>query len=181
MYLETKEEVNEFSAWVRSLTNPKVQGLCTAFVLIITKLTVFPLSLVGPQNQQQLDPLIAHQVSLENGFRRLGCHTTNYKCRRVSAHQSGPLFPAEDRPPTYAQLYFYDSQAALEHRCHQNSGLNPDTLRTLQHHQYTSIYRHAYEILERYDPNEDVAIHLRVAPHHDRRRYNLPTADFEAA
>ena len=28
MYLETKEEVNEFSAWVKSLTNPKVQGLC---------------------------------------------------------------------------------------------------------------------------------------------------------
>ena len=28
MYLETKEEVDKFSAWVRSLTNPKVQGLC---------------------------------------------------------------------------------------------------------------------------------------------------------
>ncbi|KAF8815556.1 hypothetical protein BYT27DRAFT_7040626, partial [Phlegmacium glaucopus] len=26
MYLETKEEVNEFSAWVKSLTNPKVQA-----------------------------------------------------------------------------------------------------------------------------------------------------------
>ena len=26
MYLETKEEVDEFSAWVKSLTNPKVQG-----------------------------------------------------------------------------------------------------------------------------------------------------------
>jgi hypothetical protein len=97
-------------------------------------------------------------------------------------HRGGPLFPAADRPPTYAQLYFYDTQAALEHRCLQNSGLNPDTLRTLQdmllnHHQYAPIYRHAYEILERYDPDDDVSIRLRVAPGHDRRRYNLPTAD----
>jgi hypothetical protein len=117
-------------------------------------------------------------------------HSINERCRgppvfRIQGelhHRGGPLLPAVDRPPTYAQLYFYDSQAALEYRCHQNSGLNPDTLRTLQdmlleHHQYASIYRHAYEILERYDPNDDVAIHLRVAPGHDRRRYNLPTAD----
>jgi len=29
MYLETREEIDEFSAWVKSLTNPKVQGSCT--------------------------------------------------------------------------------------------------------------------------------------------------------
>jgi len=28
MYLKMKEEVNEFSAWVKSLTNPKVHGSC---------------------------------------------------------------------------------------------------------------------------------------------------------
>ena len=89
-------------------------------------------------------------------------------------HRGGPLLPAADRPPTYAQLYFYDTQAALEHHCHQNSGLNPDTLRMLQdmllnHHQYAPIYQHAYEILERYDPDDDVSICLRVTPGHDRR------------
>ena len=47
----------------------------------------------------------------------------------------------------------------------------------LEHHQYASIYRHAYEILEWYDVNDDVAIRLRVAPCHDRHRFNLPTAD----
>jgi len=26
MYLETSEEVDKFSSWVKSLTNPKVQG-----------------------------------------------------------------------------------------------------------------------------------------------------------
>jgi hypothetical protein len=97
-------------------------------------------------------------------------------------HRGGPLFPAADCSPKYAQLYFYDPQAALDHRRHQNSGLNPDTLHTLQdmllnHHQYASIYRHAYEILEHYDPDDDVSIRLRVAPGHDHHRFNLPTAD----
>ena len=97
-------------------------------------------------------------------------------------HRGGPLFPAAEHAPTYAQLYFYDPQAALEHRCRQNTGLIPDTLRILQdmllnHHQYAAIYRHAYDILEHYDPMDDVSIRLRVAPGHDRRRYNLPTAD----
>ena len=97
-------------------------------------------------------------------------------------HRSGPLIPAVDQPPTYAQLYFYDTQAALEHRRRQNSGLDPETLRTLQNmlsnnHQYAPVYRHAYEILQHYNPENDVSIRLRVAPGHDRRRYNLPTAD----
>jgi hypothetical protein len=97
-------------------------------------------------------------------------------------HRGGPLSPAPDRPPTYAQLYFYDPQAALEHRCQQNVGLNRDTLRILQdilleHNKYTSIYRHAHEILKHYDPNDDISIRLRVTPGHDRRRYNLPSAD----
>jgi hypothetical protein len=97
-------------------------------------------------------------------------------------HRGGPLIPAADRPPSYAQLYFYDSQAALEHRRSQNEGLNPDTLRALQdmllnHHQYTRIYRHAYEILQHYNPDEDVSIRLRVMPGHDRHRYNLPSID----
>ena len=75
-------------------------------------------------------------------------------------HRSGPLSPANGHTPTYAQLYFYDSRAALEYQCRQNSGLNVHTLETLQHmllqhHQHTSIYRHAHEILEGYDPNED--------------------------
>lgn len=97
-------------------------------------------------------------------------------------HHGGPLLPAIDRLPTYAQLYFYDAKAALEHRCRQNSGLNPHTLRTLQDmlidsHQYVPIYSHAYEILQDYDPDNDVTIHLHVAPGQDRHQYNLPTAD----
>ena len=47
-------------------------------------------------------------------------------------HRHGPLLPPENRPPTYAQLYFYDTRAALEHHRRQNLGLNSDTLRMLQ-------------------------------------------------
>ena len=55
------------------------------------------------------------------------------------------------------------THAALEHHHKQNLGLNPDTLESLQnmlleHHQYASIYCHAYEILEGYDPNNNVSI-----------------------
>ena len=99
-------------------------------------------------------------------------------------HHSGGLLPDIDGQPKYAQLYFYDSHAALEHRCRLNESLNPDTLRSLEemlvnHHQYVPIYRHAFEVLQHYDLNNDVSIRLRVAPgyHHHRGRYNLPTAD----
>ena len=47
----------------------------------------------------------------------------------------------------------------------------------LNHHQYASIYHHAYEILKHYDPNDDVSIHLQLAPGQDCRWYNLPSAD----
>jgi DNA replication protein DnaC len=96
-------------------------------------------------------------------------------------HRIGSVEPSPGSTPTYSQLYIYDPRAALEHRRQQNSGLNSDTLRILQdvlrNHQYGQVYRHAHEILQGYDPNEDVTIRLRVLPAHDRRRYNLPTAD----
>ena len=97
-------------------------------------------------------------------------------------HRGGSLSPADPQKPTYAQLYIYDPQAALEHHRRNNEGLNHNTLETLQnmllqHHQYVQVYRHAYELLGNYDPNEDVSIRLRVSPNLDRRRYNLPTAD----
>lgn len=40
-----------------------------------------------------------------------------------------------------------------------------------------SVYHHAHEILEHYDPNDDVSICLHVTPAHDRWHYNLPTID----
>jgi len=92
-------------------------------------------------------------------------------------HRGGPLSPASDCPPSYAQLYFYDPHAALEHRCQQNSGLYRDTLRILQnmllsHHRYVPMYCHAYEILKHYNPDDDISMSFRVTATHDRRRFN---------
>lgn len=95
-------------------------------------------------------------------------------------HRGGALTRVEK--PTYAQLYIYDPQAALEHCCNNNRRCNPNTLSTLQdllleHHQYAPIYMHAYKILQGYDPKDDVSICLRVQPGNNPRRYNLPTAN----
>ena len=65
----------------------------------------------------------------------------------------------------------------------QNQTLSRNTMEglqdmLLQHHQYTPVFKHAYEVLRDYDrPVEDAEICLRVAPGLDKRRYNLPTAD----
>ena len=98
-------------------------------------------------------------------------------------HNSGALVPSADKPPRYAQLYIYEPRAALESRMAQNQTLSRNTMEglqdmLLQHHQYTPVFKHAYEILLDYDgPVEDAEVRLRVAPGLDKRRYNLPTAD----
>ena len=54
-----------------------------------------------------------------------------------------------------------------------------DGLQTMlsKHHQYVPVYRHAFKILQTYDPANDVEVHLQLTPGLDRCRYNLPTAD----
>ena len=39
------------------------------------------------------------------------------------------------------------------------------------------MYRHAYQILQNYNPDNDVDVQLHLSPGLDCRRYNLPTAD----
>ncbi|KAF6741497.1 hypothetical protein DFP72DRAFT_783689, partial [Ephemerocybe angulata] len=102
-------------------------------------------------------------------------------------HRGAPLEPSPGRTPSYAQLYIYDPQAALDHRASLNAGLKRETLATLQaalneHNPYVRIFRHAYEVMERrrQEGNPDVSVRLQVATPtsgaHARRR-NLPTAD----
>ena len=45
------------------------------------------------------------------------------------------------------------------------------------HHQYVPVYRHAYQILQNYNTNNDVDVRLRLSPGLDCRQYNVPTAD----
>jgi hypothetical protein len=74
--------------------------------------------------------------------------------------------PNGEQPLASPQLYFYDPQVALVHRCRQNSGPDPETICTflqtmlLEYHQYVPVYRHAYEILEHCDPIDNISIHF---------------------
>ena len=82
----------------------------------------------------------------------------------------------------YAQLYFYEPHAALDFRMQQNAGLSRtimDGLQSmlLQHHQYVPIYHHTYEVLQTYDPANDVEVRLRLTPGLNHHWYNLPTAN----
>ncbi|KAF8164533.1 hypothetical protein BJ912DRAFT_256272 [Pholiota molesta] len=97
-------------------------------------------------------------------------------------HWSGALAPSEGQQPRYSQLYIYEPQAALDARMNQNAGLNRAVMERLQtmlneHHEYVPVYKQAYEVLQHYDPQDDVQVRLRLEPRLDQRRYNLPTAD----
>ncbi|RPD57504.1 hypothetical protein L226DRAFT_445735, partial [Lentinus tigrinus ALCF2SS1-7] len=96
-------------------------------------------------------------------------------------HLAGSLLPMPTHQPEYAQLYIYDGEEASLARSHLNPDLSVHTLRALQdmlasHHQYTAVYKHAYEILREVQ-SDDVRLCLRFNPSTDRRRYNLPTTN----
>ncbi|KAI0308735.1 hypothetical protein OF83DRAFT_1040987, partial [Amylostereum chailletii] len=100
-------------------------------------------------------------------------------------HIAGALSPPENMPPSYAQLYIHDHEAALNQRMYRNSNLHRDIMECLQtllndHHQYARAYRRAHEILEE-QGEEEIIIRLESDPAQDTRRYNLPTANEIAA
>jgi len=97
-------------------------------------------------------------------------------------HLIGSLRPDEGQPPSYAQLYIYDSQLALQQRMNRNDDLDPNTMSSLQsmlltHHRYSKDFKHAYEILRGYPDGADAEVRLHVRSGLDQRRYNLPTSD----
>jgi hypothetical protein len=97
-------------------------------------------------------------------------------------HSTRALEPPAGQAPSYAQLYIYDPEVALQQRMRRNDNLRQNTMRLLQnvmleHNAYASVYKHAHEILSEEHNVRTVNIRLRVMPGNDRRRYNLPTAD----
>ena len=96
-------------------------------------------------------------------------------------HLSGSLLSEEFHSPSYSQLYIFDPHEAYRYRVARNEDLSLNTMRILQQvmidcNPYTHIYRHSYEILRMYNA-PDYTVKLCVAPGHDPRRYNLPSAD----
>ena len=98
-------------------------------------------------------------------------------------HLIGSLIPTDGEPPSYAQLYIYDPQFALQQRVNRNDKLPVSTMKSLQtmlleSHRYSREFKHAYEILNNHrGGTSDAQIRLRVMPGQDTRRYNLPTSD----
>ena len=97
-------------------------------------------------------------------------------------HLIGSLHPNDRHPPSYAQLYIYDAQLALDHRLTRNDNLRAHTMKTLQStllrsHPYAKQFLQACDVLDHYPDDSDAHIHLRVLPGQDRRRYNLPSSD----
>ena len=93
----------------------------------------------------------------------LGCKTDNslnhgqgpyvFKIQGRLTHQSGSLLPAPNAHPTYAQLYIYDPQEALDFRMgHQANGhLRRETMQKLQDmlwrkHPGVQLYQQAHEL-----------------------------------
>jgi len=96
---------------------------------------------------------------------------------------AGSLLPPANGHPTYAQLYIYDPEDALNyHMGHQaNSTLHCETMQKLQDmlwhkHPGAQLYKQAYELTCNMGPDQDCNIALCSDKSCDRRRYNLPTA-----
>ena len=97
-------------------------------------------------------------------------------------HRMGAFEPSGNESPSYAQLYLYDPQTALDQRMRRNRNLRNDTMNLLQttlrtHHRYATLYQHAYEVLSQQPDVQDISIRLRITESQDHRRYNLPLAD----
>ena len=96
-------------------------------------------------------------------------------------HLSGALHPAQGVPPTYAQLYIYDSDVALQYRLgHQNNTLlDRIVLNELQNmlidrHPGVQLYKQAYTLTRHMPPENQCRIALRFTETTNRSVYANP-------
>src|SRR5260370_4053413 len=97
-------------------------------------------------------------------------------------HPVGSLQPEDGEPPAFAQLYIYDSDAALRQRMNRDSNLHQDTMSDLQtmllsHHRYAGQFHHAPDILRGHPDGPDASVRLRVFPGQSVSQHALPTSD----
>ena len=86
------------------------------------------------------------------------------------------IFPEAQQDPSYAQLYFYDPQDALDLWMDRNDHLSCQTMNNLQNmllesNCFTRLYLHSFKILEN-TPSTDLKICIVADPSTDLRRYN---------
>ena len=103
-------------------------------------------------------------------------------------HASGALRPPEGDAPSYAQLYVWDPQEALEERLRRNPKAEQATMAALRDElvamsPFAEAYRMMDEVVRqeaetagaRGEPSRDVKMVFANKSHLDKRRYNTPT------
>ena len=108
---------------------------------------------------------------------------TSFTIHGELLHWSGTLLPEEGQEGSYAQLYIYDPDAALDIRERRNPQLRRDVLEIIQNclltsNPFSSKFRQACAILEQVNTtNVNVPAYLHYSKSTDRRRYNLPSSE----
>ncbi|KAI8557126.1 hypothetical protein RHMOL_Rhmol05G0311100 [Rhododendron molle] len=108
---------------------------------------------------------------------------TSFTIHGELRHRTGSLMPLPNQEASYAQLYIYDPNSALDIRNRRNPKLRRDVLGTIQDsllqvNPFVGKFRQAHAILNQLAEREQsLPAHLHYSPSTDRRRYNLPTAD----
>ncbi|KAG5552631.1 hypothetical protein RHGRI_010651 [Rhododendron griersonianum] len=108
---------------------------------------------------------------------------TSFTIHGELRHRTGSLMPLPNQEASYAQLYIYDPNSALDIRNRRNPKLRRDVLGTIQDsllqvNPFVGKFRQAHAILNQLAEREQtLPSHLHYSPSTDRRRYNLPTAD----
>src|SRR6202020_636764 len=106
-----------------------------------------------------------------------------YKLHGACHHITGSLLPPEGRQPSYAQLYIWDPEQALDIRMNNraNAALDRRTMQSLQDmlyrkHPSIALYKQAIKLTANLDPAQDCRILLCFDENCDKCRYNLPGA-----
>lgn len=108
---------------------------------------------------------------------------TSFTIHGELRHRTGSLLPLPGHDASYAQLYIYDPDSALEVRSRRNPQLRRDVLQTIQGclsevNAFVGKYRQAYAILNQIaSTGRHLPAHLHYSSATDRRRFNLPTTD----
>lgn len=108
----------------------------------------------------------------------------HFKIHGTFYHQHGPLIPPNDEQPSYAQLYFLDTEEATKIRIGRefNSDCLPETMNILSEHlininPYVQNYRKMHQVIEsnQFGDHQVLRMVLLQEQTTDLRRYNAPT------
>ncbi|KAH7836195.1 hypothetical protein Vadar_033591 [Vaccinium darrowii] len=108
---------------------------------------------------------------------------TSFTIHGELRHRTGSLMPLPGEDPSYAQLYIYDPNSALDVRGRRNPHLRRDVLEIIQEsllqvNEFVGKFRQAHAILNQLAlSGQNLPAHLHYTASTDRRRYNLPTSD----